>query len=107
MPTGPRRAIRRSRSCLISWIQLDPEGGLSAEDGRQGSMKPEDATRSMARPLLAPCLSSAGIITALSPPRKKAPPEDGASFVARMAGAQHATDVPRLRIPRDQNSAGK
>ena len=36
MPTGPRRAIRRSRSCLISWIQLDPEGGLSAEDGEAG-----------------------------------------------------------------------
>ena len=31
-----RRAIRRSPSCLISWIQLDPEGGLSAEDGEAG-----------------------------------------------------------------------
>src|SRR3982074_166726 len=28
-------------SCLISWIQLEPEGGRSAGDGRQGSINLE------------------------------------------------------------------
>jgi hypothetical protein len=37
---------------LISWTQSGPDGGLSAGDGKQGSMKPfwggADATRDMA-----------------------------------------------------------
>jgi hypothetical protein len=41
MPIGSRRAISRYPSCLISWIQPGPLGGRSAEDGRQGSIKPE------------------------------------------------------------------
>jgi hypothetical protein len=35
-----RRAMRRKPSCLISWSQSAPAGGVSAGDGRQGSMKP-------------------------------------------------------------------
>ena len=35
MPTESLRAIR----CLISWIQFAPDGGRSAGDGKQGSMK--------------------------------------------------------------------
>jgi hypothetical protein len=36
--TGWRRAMSRKPSCLTE-IQLEPDGGLSAGDGRQGSMK--------------------------------------------------------------------
>jgi acyl-CoA synthetase (AMP-forming)/AMP-acid ligase II len=35
MPTESLRAIR----CLISWIPFAPDGGRSAGDGKQGSMK--------------------------------------------------------------------
>ena len=45
MPIGSRRTISRYPSCLISWIQPGPLGGRSAEDGRQGSMKPEGGRR--------------------------------------------------------------
>jgi hypothetical protein len=45
MPIGSRRAISRYPSCLISWIQPGPLGGRSAEDGRQGSIKPEGGRR--------------------------------------------------------------
>jgi len=32
--------MMRKPSCLISWSQFDPVGGVLAGDGRQGSMKP-------------------------------------------------------------------
>src|SRR5262249_36108322 len=35
-----RRTIRRYPSCLISWIQLAPDGGLEATIGWAGMMNP-------------------------------------------------------------------
>ena len=53
MPIGSRRAISRYPSCLISWTQSGPDGGRSAAEGRQGSMKPlrggEGGTRKIPR----------------------------------------------------------
>src|SRR5262245_59096343 len=43
MPTPLRRTIILKPSCLISWIQLVPFGGLSARLGRQGATRPTAA----------------------------------------------------------------
>jgi hypothetical protein len=47
MSAASRQANNRNPSCLISWNQPESDGGRSAREGRQGSMKPEGRTRNM------------------------------------------------------------
>jgi hypothetical protein len=44
-PLGPRRTVQPIAVVVDLVIQLEPDGGLSAGDGRQGSMKPAAVVR--------------------------------------------------------------